>query len=49
MYTSDNCKILNKDYIDDYKNAFREYFIQVIYGNNIVMGSTLIKDGENDE
>lgn len=47
MYTNDNCKILNKNYINDYKNAFQGYFIQIFYGNNIVMGSTLVQDDEN--
>lgn len=47
MYTNDNCKILNEKYIDDYKNAFQMYFIQIFYGSNIIMGNTLVKDDEN--
>lgn len=49
MYVNDNCKILNKNYINDYKNAFQEYFIQTLYGNNIIMGSTLVKDDKDGE
>jgi hypothetical protein len=49
MYTNNNCKILNQNYINNYKNAFQQYFIRMFYGSNIVMGSTLVKDDEDGE
>ena len=49
MYMNENCKILSQNYEQHYKQAFQEYFLQIFYGKEIVMGSTLIKDDHDGE
>ena len=49
MYLNENCKILYQDFNSYYKQAFQKYFIQCFYGKDIVMGSSLMTDDENDK
>lgn len=49
MYVNENCKILSQNYAQNYKQAFQQYFMQIFYGKEIIMGSELIKDDENDK
>lgn len=49
MYMNENCKILQKQYDNNYKYAFQGYFIQCVYGENIMMGNELLKDDKNGE
>ena len=39
-----NYKILQKDFNKRYINAFQEYAIRVMYGNQLIMGSELVNE-----
>lgn len=42
MYNNNNCKILRQDFNTKYSNLFMQIYIQMIYGDELVLGSTLL-------
>lgn len=49
MYNNWNCKILQKDFDKQYNNLFMQMYIQKVYGNELVLGSTLLDNNEHGE
>ena len=41
--------ILKKEFNGRYIDSFNKYAIDIIYGDNILIGSDLVKDYEDDE
>lgn len=46
MYSNNNCKILNRHFEDNYVNAFTKLYFKVVYGGEMTLGSSLVKDNE---
>lgn len=44
MYSNENCKILRLDFDRRYYNLFMQMYIQMLYGDELVLGSTLLND-----
>ena len=49
MYNNWNCKILQKKFDEQYNNLFMQMYIQKVYGNELVLGSTLLDNNEHGE
>ena len=49
MYSNSNCKILQKNFDKGYSNLFMQMYIQIIYGDELVLGSTLLNDKDSEE
>ena len=43
-----NYKILDKDFQRRYTGLFTQYYIQIMYGNNIVTAESVIAEEENE-
>ena len=43
-----NYKILDKDFQQRYTGSFYQYYIQKVYGNNVVSAESLIAEEENE-
>ena len=48
MYSNNNCKILQKNFDQQYVNLFTQMYIQMVYGDELVLGSTLTEDDVNE-
>lgn len=41
--------IFRLDLADKYLNAFREYYTKTVLGDNVILGSNLVKDQEIED
>lgn len=48
MYNNKNCKILHKRFDEIYINLFTQMYIQLLYGDELVLGSTLVDDDNHE-
>lgn len=44
MYNNKNCKILHQRFDKVYVNLFTQMYIQLLYGDELVLGDTLVGD-----
>lgn len=44
-----NYEILDKDFNKRYHGSFYQYYIQTVYGSEIITGESLLREEENNE
>lgn len=49
MYNNKNCKILQQNFNKQYGNLFMQMYIQKVYGDELVLGSTLLDNNDHGE